>query len=518
MTIAISSFTPAPALDLSSLHERASLNEALTSARTWLATYKTQPTRVAPSGREIPVHNPSDGAETLGSYNFSAPEQLDAALERAWQTFSSWRETTPEERIALLQRVASLMRAERRELAATVLLETGKVWAEADGEVAESIDFLEYHQQVYKAMLNRAESAVLPHPRERNEYRYVPLGVGVLLPPWPFPIAQLTAMVSAAVVTGNAVVVKPAPWASLTSARVIDLWRRAGAPTGLIELVFGTGADVGRYLTRHRRTRFVVLTGSSATGSAVTADLASSAEQRPWFTRLSMELSGKNPVVVDATADLELTAKAIAEGAFSFSGQKCSAGTRAIVVADVYDEFLERMVAQAEAMTVANPAGFETGTGPLINDSAAERHRRAVASAKQEGCRVHAGGTSPAGPNYVRPTVIEDVAMSSPLARTEWLTPILTVTSAKNVEAALQLANDSPYGLTGSFFSSTERHVELAARTMMVGSLYLNRKPTASEVGFHPFGGFGLSGTDAKAGGPDYLFNYVQPQLVTRAK
>ncbi len=455
-------------------------------------------------------------AKPGGAGTVATVEAVETALVRAWRAFEQWRYSAVEERVELLLRVAERMRSRRFELAATVLHETGKIWREADGEVAESIDFLEYHALAYRSLLARAEAAVLPHPWERNAYRYLPLGAGVLLPPWPFPIAQLTAMASAAIVTGNTVVVKPASHAPRTSGLVVELWREAGAPAGVIDVLYGAGSKVGAALVNHPRTRFVTLTGESKTGRAVAAVLGDASAARGWFPRLTMELGGKNPVVVDETADLESTAAAVVEGVFGFSGQKCSAGSRLIVVKQVHDELVARIVKRAQALVVGDPSNFDTDLGPLIDNAAAERMRVCVDVARNEGVVVCGGGPTSDGPRYALPTVVTGIGPGASVAREEILAPFLTVTSVNDVAHALELANDSPFGLTGAFFSTNEMNIERAVREMQVGSLYLNRKTTASEVGFHPFGGFGLSGTDAKAGGPDYLLNYVQPQVVTR--
>ena len=335
------------------------------------------------------------------------------------------------------------------------------------------------------------------------------------MPPWPFPIAQFTGMVSAALVTGNTVVVKPASLAPLTSRRVFDVWREAGTPDGVLNLLFGPGAQLGRTLARHPRTRFVTLTGSAATGVAVAAAAAEPDAERRWFTRVVLELSGKNPVVVDETADLDAAAAGVVAGAFSFQGQKCSAGSRLIVVSAVRDALVERIVARTEALRVGDPVEFGTQVGPLIDEEALERVQRYLALARREARVVTGGGLAPRGGRYVLPTVVGGVSPDSSLAHDEIMGPVLVVIEAPDLEAAFRVANDSPYGLTGSFFGRDPDRLERAIETMRVGSLYLNRKPTASEVGFHPFGGFGLSGTDAKAGGPDYLFQYLQAQTIT---
>lgn len=517
MSAPLPPFAPAPTPDLERPEVQAELRAALVRERAQLGHHVCGHA----GGRDLSgaAHFPSDAPAQpdllVGTAAAASQSDVDQAVTAAWEAFQTWRTSHDQERIDLLRRVAERMRLRQAELAALVLLETGKSWDEATGEVAESIDFLEYHARQLTKVRERAANALESHPREENRYRYLPLGAGAMLPPWPFPIAQFTGMASAAVITGNTVIMKPASLAPVTARRVFDLWREAGTPDGVLNLLFGPGIEVGAALARHPRTRFITLTGSAATGMAVVAAAAKPHVDRRWFTRVALELAGKNPVLVDETADLDAAAEGIVAGAFSFQGQKCSAGSRVIVVASVHDALVERIVARTEALVIGDPADPATRFGPLIDAAAVERVMAYVALGRAEGRVVSGGNTLPHGPRYVAPTVVTGVAPASRLAREEILGPVLAVLSAPNLDAAFALANESDYGLTGSFYSRDPDRLAAAADRIHVGSLYLNRKPTASEVGFHPFGGFGMSGTDAKAGGPDYLLHYLQPQLVT---
>jgi 1-pyrroline-5-carboxylate dehydrogenase len=510
-------FAPAPVPDLEHPEVRAELRTAFERERAQLGGHALGHAGGSDLAGEgvLRSDDPTHPDVLVGTAAIAGPDDVANALSAAWTAFDAWRQVPDAERIGLLRRVADVMRVRQAELAALVLIETGKTWDEATGEVAESIDFLEYHAIQLMRVRERAATALEAHPRERNSYRYLPLGAGAALPPWPFPIAQFTGMASAAVVTGNTLVVKPASLAPMTARRVFDVWREAGTPDGVLNLLFGPGPQVGHALAGHPRTRFVTLTGSAATGVAVAAAASRTLPSRRWFTRVHLELAGKNPVVVDETADLDAAAAGIVSGAFSFQGQKCSAGSRLIVVRSVHDELLERLLARVETLTIGDPADPATRFGPLIDDAAVARVLAYVGIGRVEG-RVVAGGRALAlGPRYVLPTVIDGIAPSSRLAREEILGPVLTVIAVEDLEAAFTVANDSDYGLTGSYYSGDPERLARAADRLHVGSLYLNRKPTASEVGFHPFGGFGMSGTDAKAGGPDYLLHYLQAQTVT---
>ncbi len=516
--VTASPFQPAAAPDHRDPRTQPALVEALAHVRAGLGG----PVSGHAGGRELPGGsvrrsiNPAVAGEVVGTFTEATSDEVDTALAAAWEAFETWRYSTDQQRVELLLRMAEGLRRNQHALAALVLIETGKTWDEALGEVAESIDFLEYHARQLEQVRERASTAVYPHPRERNRYRYLPLGAGVAVPPWPFPIAQFVGMTSAAVVTGNTVVVKPASAAPITSRRVFDIWRESGAPDGVINLLFGAGTTVGHALVTHRDARFVSLTGSAATGKRVSVAASADHPRRRWFTRLILELGAKNAVLVDETADLEAAATAIVAGAFSFQGQKCSAGSRLVVVDAVHDRLVERVVALAEALVIGDPADFRTQLGPLIDRAAVQRALEFVAIGRGEGRLATGGDHTSAGAAFLRPTVVTDVPRTSAIAREEVMAPILAVLRCRDVVDGYAVVNDSPGGLTGSFFSRDEGRLAEAADRIHVGSLYLNRKPTASEVGFHPFGGFGLAGTDAKAGGPDYLMQYVQPQTVSR--
>jgi 1-pyrroline-5-carboxylate dehydrogenase len=400
-------FVPEPALDLQDAEIRARLQAALATQRDRLGADHLAVIGGTERGAEhwLTSSEPANasGQGHIGRVPIAAPGDVDDALAAAWAAFERWRAVSDEERAALLLRVADLIRARAAELAALVLLETGKPWAEAVGEIAESIDFLHYHATQLATLRAREAAAVHPHPSEDNAYRYLPLGAGALLPTWPFPIAQTTGMLSAAVVCGNAAVVKPASLAPVTARSVIDLWLDAGTPPGVVNVVFGPGTQVGRALTAHRDTRFVTLTGSARTGLDAHAAATARHPTRRWFTRVNLELSGNNAVVVDETADLDAAAEAIVAGAFSFQGQKCSAGSRVVVVATVREPLVERIAARTAALRVGDPASFDTDVGPLIDDAAVARTLRYVAIGRVEGRHVLGGERHQAGPAVCDP-------------------------------------------------------------------------------------------------------------------
>src|ERR687894_355358 len=438
--------------------------------------------------REIPSVNPSNPSQVVGRTGRATEREADMALEAATKTFDSWSKTGPEARARILLRAAAIMRRRKFEMLAWEVHEGGKPWDEADAQVAEAIDFLEYYA-----------------PGEESRYFYQPMGVGVIIAPWNFPTAILTGMSSAAIVTGNTIVMKPSEYTSVIGAKVAEIFEEAGLPEGVLNFCPGFGAEIGDYLVGDARTRFVSFTGSVATGLRINELAARQIENQGWIKRVIVETGGKDAMIVDDSADLDAAAADIVKSAYGYSGQKCSAASRAILHHDVYDEVLSKVVEKAEALKIGVPEDANVKMGPLISEPQFEKVSGYIETGKSEGERVL--GEDPGDPEngYFVPPSIFEVEPKARVAQEEIFGPILSVIGARDFDEALRIANDNPYGLTGGVYSKNRDHLERARHEFKAGNVYFNRTITGALVGVQPFGGFGLSGTDSKAGGPDYL-------------
>jgi 1-pyrroline-5-carboxylate dehydrogenase len=458
------------------------------------------------------VRNPSSPEEVLAHVAQANDEDARDALESASRHFADWRRMPVRERAMILMRAAQAMRRRRLLLVATEVLEAGKTWPEADADVAEAIDFLEYYA---RQMLRLSQGVEVEQaPGEYDEAFYVPLGVGVILPPWNFPLAILTGMTSAALVTGNTVVLKPASPTPLTAWRFVEAMDEAGLPPQVLQFLPGPGSRIGDVLVQDARTRFVSFTGSREVGLRIHQLSAQVQPGQRWIKKVVAEMGGKDAIVVDGTADLEAAAEAIVVSAFGFQGQKCSACSRAIFTADVYDEMLERVVERTKRLRLGAAESFDTDVGPVINASAQEKILGYIREGPREGARLVVGGQAREGGYYVEPTIFAEVPEDSRLAQEEIFGPVLSVLRARDFGDALRIANHTEYGLTGSVFSRDRRHLAQAREEFEVGNLYFNRKCTGALVGVHPFGGFNMSGTDSKTGSPDYLLLFLQMKAV----
>jgi 1-pyrroline-5-carboxylate dehydrogenase len=382
--------------------------------------------------------------------------------------------------------------------------EGGKPWAEADAQVAEAIDFLEYYAREMLRLKDGVE--VYSVPGEESRYFYQPMGIGVVIAPWNFPTAILTGMSSAAIVTGNTIVMKPSEYTSVLGAKVAQIFEEAGLPEGVLNFCPGYGNEVGDYLVTDARTRFISFTGSMKTGLRINELAAKQVPDQRWIKRVIAEMGGKNAMVIDDSADLDAASTDVVTSAYGYAGQKCSAASRAIIHHDVYDEVLQKVVEKARALKVGVPESVDVSMGPLISEPQFEKVSGYIEAGKDEGERVL--GEDPGDPNegyFVPPTIYADVDPKARIAQEEIFGPVLSVMQARDFDDALRIANDSPYGLTGGVYSGSRDHLERARHEFQAGNVYFNRKITGALVSVQPFGGFGLSGTDSKAGGPDYL-------------
>jgi 1-pyrroline-5-carboxylate dehydrogenase len=457
--------------------------------------------------------NPARPSETLGTFAKAGEVEAEAALVAAWAAFPGWRETRAADRAAVLSGAASLLRERRFRMNAAMVLEVGKSWAEADADTAEAIDFLEFYAR--EAVRYAGEQPLTRLAGERNELRYVPLGAGVVVPPWNFPCAILTGMTTAAVVAGNTVVLKPSSEAPLTARMSFQLLLDAGLPPGVVNFLTGPGVVAGEFLVGHPRTRFVAFTGSLEIGLRVNALAAQAQPGQIWIKRVAIEMGGKNAIVVDDPCDVDAAVAAVVASAFGYQGQKCSACSRAIVSETLYDEFIEKLVVATRAIRMGDPADPATVVGPVISAAAMEKILSYIECGRREGTLLTGGRRAGNEGYFVEPTIFENVAPTARIAQEEIFGPVLAVMKARDFDHALDLANGTAYGLTGAVFSDDRARLDLAASRFHVGNLYFNRKCTGALVGVHPFGGFHLSGTDTKAGGRDYLLQFLQAKAIS---
>jgi 1-pyrroline-5-carboxylate dehydrogenase len=456
--------------------------------------------------------NPAKPTQVVGVHQEAGAEHAEQAIAAALKAFKTWQFVSPELRASLLLRTAALIRDRKFDFCAWLTYEVGKNWAEADADVAETIDFLEFYAREALRLAN-AEPPI-QYPGERNRLLYVPLGVGAVIPPWNFPFAIMAGMTAAAIVCGNTVVVKPSTDAPTIAARFLDVLEEAGMPPGVVNLCQG-GPVVGRALVDNPKTRFIAFTGSKAVGLEIHERAAKTQKGQLWIKRTVLELGGKDSIIVSADADIDAAVEGVVASAFGFNGQKCSACSRAIVEEPIYDAFLEQMEARVAQIKVGDPVQ-NLYMGPVVNENAMKRILNYIEIGKGEG-RVVSGGNhveNAAGGYYIQPTVIADVAPTARIAQEEIFGPVLAVIRVKNYEEALDVANNTEYGLTGSVYTADRRKLDHASRTFQVGNLYFNRKSTGAMVGAHPFGGFNMSGTDSKAGGADYLLLFTQAKSV----
>jgi 1-pyrroline-5-carboxylate dehydrogenase len=464
------------------------------------------------TGKMLRSINPAKPAQLIGLHQEATVEETQQAIDAALKAFEIWQFISVEQRTSLLLRAAAIIRDRKFEFCAWLVYEVGKNWVEADADVAETIDFLEFYARE-ALRLSNAEPPI-QYPGERNHLVYVPLGVGAVLPPWNFPFAIMAGMTAAAIVCGNTVVLKPSPDAPTIAARFLDVLEEAGMPPGVVNLVQG-GPEVGRALVDHPKTRFIAFTGSKRVGLEINEHAAKTQPGQRWIKRTILEMGGKDSIIVSSDADMDAAVEGVVSSAFGFNGQKCSACSRAIVEDPVYDVFLERLQARVAQIKVGDPVE-NSYMGPVVNEAAVKRILNYIELGKGEG-RLLAGGKpaeNATGGYYIQPTVIANVLPTARIAQEEIFGPVLALIRVKNFDEALQVANNTEYGLTGSVYSNDQRKLEHAARTFHVGNLYFNRKSTGAMVGAHPFGGFNMSGTDSKAGGPDYLLLFTQAKSV----
>ena len=457
--------------------------------------------------------NPARPQQTLARFAKANAQDVDDAVKAAWQRFQMWRYAPATERAGYLFKAAEVLRQRRFYFNALMIYEVGKSWPEADGDTAEAIDFLEFYGR--EALRLADEQPLTKIAEEDNELVYIPLGVGAVIPPWNFACAIMVGLTSSALVAGNTVILKPASTAALVAARFVELLDEAGVPKGVVSFLPGPGGTIGDALVEHPLTRFVSFTGSREVGLRINELAAKPQPGQKWIKRTILEMGGKDSIIVDETADLDAAASAIVTSAFGFQGQKCSACSRAIITAPVYDEVLSKVVERAKNLTVGDTTDKASYMGAVIDENAYRKILDYIAVGKQEGRLVLGGEPLQREGYFIPPTIIADVAPNARISLEEIFGPVLAVIKARDFDEALEIANNTEYGLTGSIFSKDEERIARAEREFFVGNLYVNRKCTGALVGVHPFGGFNMSGTDSKAGGRDYLLLFTQAKAIS---
>ncbi|WP_338779726.1 L-glutamate gamma-semialdehyde dehydrogenase [Metabacillus sp. FJAT-52054] len=457
--------------------------------------------------------NPANKEEVIGRVSKATREIAEKAMQVADETFNTWRKTKPEVRADILFRAAAIVRRRKHEFSALLLKEAGKPWNEADADTAEAIDFMEYYA---RQMLKLKDGQpVESRQGEYNRYSYIPLGVGLVISPWNFAFAIMAGTTVAALVAGNTVLLKPASTTPVVAAKFIEVLEEAGLPKGVVNYIPGSGAEVGDYLVDHPRTRFISFTGSRDVGLRIYERASKLSEGQIWLKRVIAEMGGKDTIVVDKEADLELAAQSIVKSAFGFSGQKCSACSRAVIVEDVYDQVVDRVIELTKELTVGDTTDGSIFMGPVIDQAAFDKIMEYVEIGRSEG-RLLAGGEGDSSKGYfIQPTVVADVDPKARVMQEEIFGPFVAIAKAKDFNEAIEIANNTEYGLTGAVITNNRDHIEQAREDFHVGNLYFNRGCTGAIVGYQPFGGFNMSGTDSKAGGPDYLVLHMQAKTTS---
>ncbi|MGC1483910.1 MAG: L-glutamate gamma-semialdehyde dehydrogenase [Candidatus Acidiferrum sp.] len=512
--IHVSEFTNEPFVDFSKPENRTAMEAALKKV-------------ASEFGREYPMYiggqevvtaekrtstNPSHPSQVIGIFQTATPEIAAQAVEAANKAFDSWKRVPAEQRVQCIFRAAQILRDRKFEMNALICYEAGKTWPEADGDTAETIDFLEFYG---REMLRLAgPQKVTPMKGEKNHLVYIPLGVGVVIPPWNFPAAIMGGLVMASLVTGNTVVLKPAGDTPTVAAKFVDIAFEAGIPKEALNFLTGPGATVGDTLVQHPKTRYIGFTGSKEVGLRISELAGKTVPGQIWIKRTVLEMGGKDSIIVDEEADIDSAVEGVVQSAFGYQGQKCSACSRAIVSEKIYDSFVEKLVTRTKKINVGPSEDPSNYMGPVVSKSAMKTILEYIEVGKKEGKLLHGGGRAPGDGYFIQPTIIADVDPKARISQEEIFGPVLTVIKARDFDRALEIANNTEFGLTGGVYSKNSAKLEKAQEAFHVGNLYLNRKCTGAMVGAHPFGGFNMSGTDSKTGGKDYLLLFLQAKTV----
>lgn len=512
---ALDEFRNEPFTDFTTPENKAAFEAALAKVRDGLG--REYPIII--DGEKISLSNkfesrsPSDHSTVVGVFSEGDTDTslVEKAIAAAEKAFATWRKVPAAERAAYLFRAADVMRQRKHELSALMVYEVAKTWAEADGDTAEAIDFCEFYG---REMLRWAEEQPLTRiPGENNHFEYIPLGVGAIIPPWNFPLAIMAGMTMAAVVAGNTVVLKPSSDSPAIASVFMEILEEIGLPKGVVNFISGSAAT-GEAMVTHPKTRFISFTGSKGVGLHINEEAAKTRPGQIWIKRVVAEMGGKDAIIVADDADVESAAVGVVQSAFGFQGQKCSACSRLIADEKIHDELLERVVELTGKLKVGSPLEADTNVAAVINKKAYNKTLEYIEKGIAEGGRLVAGGKGDDSTGYfIEPTIIADVKPGDTIEQEEIFAPVLAVTKARDFDHALEIANGTEFGLTGALYSASQERIERARQDFHVGNLYFNRKCTGALVGVHPFGGFNMSGTDSKAGGREYLLQFMQGKL-----
>ena len=497
-------FQNEPLIDFSRIENRARFREALDAVRA-----RTRSRDGARQGLESV--NPANPEEVIGRVGVTSRAGADTAIEKAAGFFPSWRATPAEERSGILFSAARIMREKRWELAAWEVFEVGKGWREADADVAEAIDYLEYYGREMLRLAKPRETQRLPS--ETNLYLYEPRGVALVIAPWNFPLAILAGMTSAALVAGNCALMKPAEQSPMMAVHLLDILRKAGLPDDACQLLQG-GGDLGAHLVRSPKIHLIAFTGSREVGLEILKEAYSHRPGQAHVKRVICEMGGKNAIIVDADADLDEAVAHIIDSAFNYQGQKCSAASRLILLEQVHDRLLLRLIEAVKSLRIGPPEDPSNSLGPLIDAAAKKRVEEYIRLGKKEASCV-LEMDAPRKGFFVGPAIFSDVDPGSRIAQEEIFGPLLSVIKVRDFDEALAIANNSSFALTGGLLSRSPAHIEQARAEFRVGNLYINRGITGAVVERQPFGGLKLSGIGSKAGGPDYLMQFLEPRTIS---
>ncbi|MGH9723671.1 MAG: L-glutamate gamma-semialdehyde dehydrogenase [Candidatus Acidiferrales bacterium] len=507
-------FSNEPFIDFTKPENRASMEAALRQVRGMFG--REYPLVIAGknavTAEKTESRNPSKPGEVIGIFQKATVAMAHEAVEAAHAAFDRWKRVPAEERVACLYRAADILRARRFELDAWLCFEIGKTWPEADADIAELIDFCEYYGR--DALRLAQPQKLTPMRGEKNYLKYIPLGVGIIIPPWNFAAAIMGGMTLASIATGNTAIVKPSSDSPTIAAIFVNILYEAGVPRDVVSFFTGPGATAGEALVTHPKTRYIAFTGSKEAGLRISEQAAKAQPGQVWIKRTVLEMGGKDAIIVDDEADVDAAVEGVALSAFGYQGQKCSACSRAIVGAKIYDEFLRKLVERVGKIKVGSVEDPSNYMGPVINQAAMKSILGYIETGSKEG-RLVAGGKRASEEGYfIEPTVIADVNPKARIFQEEIFGPVLAVSKARDFDEALAMANDTEFGLTGAVYSQNPQKIERAEQEFHVGNLYMNRKCTGAMVGAHPFGGFNMSGTDSKSGGQDYLLLFLQAKTV----
>ncbi len=511
----ISEFRNHPLTDFSQKENRKKMQAALQSV-------EGEFDRVYPfciNGQEVETgdllksYNPCNKDQVIGTTHKAGASEVELAITSGLKAFESWRFVEPTERADYLFKAAEVMRRRQMELNAWMVYETGKNWVEADADTAEAIDFLDFY--AWEMLRYAKKQPVTPIPGEDNELFYIPLGVGAVIPPWNFPLAILAGMTTAAIVAGNCVLLKPASDSPTIGHKFVEIMQEVNLPAGVLNYIPGSGGVIGDTIVTHPKIRFIAFTGSKEVGLRINELAAKPQPGQIWIKRVVVEMGGKDAIIVDKETNLDDAAEGVALSAFGYQGQKCSACSRAIIDESIYDEFLEKLVERTRKITMGPVQDQNNYMGAVINKAARDKTLQYIDIGKKEG-RLLLGGEKGADEGYyIQPTIIADVDPQARLAQEEVFAPVLAVIKARDFDHALEIANDSEFGLTGAVYTQNRDKIVKAKKIFHAGNLYINRKCTGALVGGQPFGGFNMSGTDSKAGGRDYLLLFQQAKTVS---